>query len=95
MKLLRSNIFEVQQITPGTYSYFEMNHNVFLWELKEENNTYHHVAFSNGKQLITLSKEEFYKYIYKNIQKYLINAVEKGVVIERPIRLLSGGLDRV
>ncbi len=91
------NTFEVQQITPGTYSYFEMNHNVFsLWELKEENKMYHHVAFSSCKSIDqSLSKEEFYKYIYKNIQKYLINAVEKRCcTTERPIAcLLSGGLD--
>ena len=91
------NTFEVQQVTPGTYSYFEMNHNVFsLWELKKENNMYHHVAFSSCKSIDhSLTKEEFYKYTYKNIQKYLINAVEKRCcTTERPIAcLLSGGLD--
>lgn len=91
------NTFEVQQVTPGTYSYFEMNHNVFsLWDLKKENNMYHHVAFSSCKSFDhSLTKEEFYKYTYKNIQKYLINAVEKRCcTTERPIAcLLSGGLD--
>lgn len=91
------NTYEIQQVKPGTYSYFEMYHNVFsTWDLKEENNMYHHTAFSSCKSFDSfLPKDEFNKYVYDNIQKYLINAVEKRCcTTERPIAcLLSGGLD--
>ena len=92
-----NSYYEIQQFQPGTYSCFEMNHNNQTnWVLKKEYILYHHTAFNSCKSIdSTIPKKEYMDKLYINIQKYLINAIEKRCcTTDRPIAcLLSGGLD--
>lgn len=87
----RQKKYDIYQFTPGTYSMFELSHKVCAeWEPSILNALYHKMPFSSN-MLVLDNKME----IYKNIQYYFGNAIEKRCsTTERPIAcLLSGGLD--
>jgi len=96
---LEENMYTVEHFKPGTYSVYELKYRVSAaWELDQESIVYHKIGFSkmpveNYVQLENISLD--YTTIYRNIQHYLFNAVEKRCsTTERPIAcLLSGGLD--
>ena len=96
---LEENTYTVEHFKPGTYSVYELKYRVSAaWELEEENVVYHKIGFSkmpveNYVQIENISLD--YTTIYRNIQHYLFNAVEKRCsTSERQIAcLLSGGLD--
>ena len=96
---LEENTYTVEHFKPGTYSVYELKYRVSAaWEIDQENIVYHKIGFSkmpveNYVQLENISLD--YTTIYRNIQHYLFNAVEKRCsTSERQIAcLLSGGLD--
>ena len=83
----------IEQFRPGTYTHYTMIHKVCAnWEIVENYIPYHETAFTSCSLLNdSISVDS----VYKNIQHYLINAVEKRCfTTDRPIAcLLSGGLD--
>ena len=85
--------YNVHQFNPGTYATFELIHNEKpYWKFTNTIN-YHSTGF-NSCIYLNNDKSDL-NLIYKNIQYYLINAVEKRCsTTDRPIAcLLSGGLD--
>ena len=81
----------IEHFSPGTYSFYERPFSLnSLWKATDESIKYHTPGFNSimyaqcGRPII-----------YKNIQDYLVNAVNKRAIItDRPIAcLLSGGLD--
>jgi asparagine synthase (glutamine-hydrolysing) len=86
--------YEIYQFQPGTYMTFNLSYKACsYWELTNLLSCYHKSGFTTN-MFIDKSIESYID-IYKNIQKYLVNAVEKRCcTTERPIAcLLSGGLD--
>ena len=85
--------YDIEQFKPGSLSYFEMQHLANPTWKSVFNQKYHFTGFSS-----CIFKDNFdndYQRVYKNIQYYLTNAVEKRCCTsDRPIAcLLSGGLD--
>lgn len=92
----RKNVYSIEQFQPGTYTFAEMIHNVSpKWKIIKNNVQYHTTGFSSCIYDLNKYTENNCNEIYKNIQYYLINAVEKRCcTTDRPIAcLLSGGLD--
>jgi asparagine synthase (glutamine-hydrolysing) len=86
--------YEIYQFQPGTYMTFNLSYKACsYWEPANMGVCYHKQGFVTN-MFIDKSVETFID-VYKNIQKYLVNAVEKRCcTTERPIAcLLSGGLD--
>lgn len=93
-RLLKKNIpfYKITQFSPGTYSVFELKFKVnSSWTMIKNNYPYHSIGFNSN----IVMKSNYNNEIFKNIQYYLKNAVEKRCsTTERPIAcLLSGGLD--
>jgi len=92
--------YKIEHFQPGTYSTYLLPFNVnALWSLVKENISYHSTGFnslyiSNG-DLKGEKNMQHISQVLENIQKYLVSAVKKRVLVtERPIAcLLSGGLD--
>jgi asparagine synthase (glutamine-hydrolysing) len=87
-----SNHCSAKQFPPGTYSKYVFSDKVCSeWALAEKNTVYHRTAFS----ATTIYPKPDIESYAKNIQKYLIDAVQKRcLATERPVAcLLSGGLD--
>ena len=87
------NYYDIKQFEPGTFSFFELKHNTSPRWHPKTNEKYHYMGFSS-----CIFKDNFendFQKVYKNIQYYLTNAVEKRCCTsDRPIAcLLSGGLD--
>jgi asparagine synthase (glutamine-hydrolysing) len=92
--------YNILQFLPGTYSVFELQHTVSpCWNVIENQINYHSIGFTtnivNNQRITEDSAEVLLNDVFKNIQYYLKNAVEKRCcTTERPIAcLLSGGLD--
>ena len=86
--------YEIYQFQPGTYMTFDLSYKACsYWELVNMGVCYHKQGFVTN--MFIDKSVETYIDVYKNIQKYLVNAVEKRCcTTERPIAcLLSGGLD--
>lgn len=89
----KSYSYTLQQFQPGTYSYVEMEHGLIPnWKIINNFVPYHSTGFTSCMQLSNTVNVDN---IYKQIQHYLIRAVEKRcITTERPVAcLLSGGLD--
>ena len=85
---------EISQFQPGTYSLYSFSNKVHAkWCLHQKNNVYHRTGFCTHFSHNNTFEDA--NDILKNIQRYLISAVEKRCcTTERPIAcLLSGGLD--
>ena len=85
--------YKIEHFTPGTYSTYILPMTVSaFWKLENKNVRYHTTSFCYQTNK-SISNEV--NKIIANVQKYLINAVEKRcITTERPIAcLLSGGLD--
>jgi len=88
--------YKIEQFLPGTYSVFELKFVVnSTWKIIENQRSYHSIGFHTNINLVNQSSDESEALAIKNIQHYLVNAVEKRCsTTERPIAcLLSGGLD--
>ena len=86
--------YEIYQFQPGTYMTFNLSYKACsYWEPTNLITFYHKPGFASN--MFIDKTIDSYIDIYKNIQKYLVNAVEKRCcTTERPIAcLLSGGLD--
>jgi len=86
--------YEIYQFQPGTYMTFNLSYKACsYWEPVNMGLCYHKQGFVTN-MFIDKSVETCID-VYKNIQKYLVNAIEKRCcTTERPIAcLLSGGLD--
>jgi asparagine synthase (glutamine-hydrolysing) len=86
--------YEIYQFQPGTYMTFNLSYKACsYWEPTNLITCYHKPGFVTN--MFIDKSIETYIDVYKNIQKYLINSVEKRCsTTERPIAcLLSGGLD--
>lgn len=86
--------YDIYQFQPGTYMIFSLSYKACsYWEPTNLSICYHKPGFITN--MFVDKSIEIYNDIYKNIQKYLVNAVEKRCcTTERPIAcLLSGGLD--
>jgi asparagine synthase (glutamine-hydrolysing) len=86
--------YVIEPFQPGTFALYTLSSKVHSeWRYKMAK-TYHTMPFSSVL-VDTYKKEKNMVDIYLNIQKYLVNAVEKRCqCTERPIAcLLSGGLD--
>ena len=89
----KSCSYTLQQFQPGTYTYAEMEHTLIPnWKIINHGVSYHTTGFTSCTRL---SNNVNVNDIYKQIQYYLSNAVEKRcITTERPVAcLLSGGLD--
>ena len=86
--------YEIYQFQPGTYMTFDLSYKACsYWEPTNLVSCYHKPGFVTN--MFIDKSVETYIDVYKNIQKYLVNAVEKRCcTTERPLAcLLSGGLD--
>jgi asparagine synthase (glutamine-hydrolysing) len=86
--------YEIYQFQPGTYMTMNLSYQACSqWEPANMGISYHKPGFVTN--MFVDKSIETYINVYKNIQKYLVNAVEKRCcTTERPIAcLLSGGLD--
>jgi asparagine synthase (glutamine-hydrolysing) len=86
--------YDIYQFQPGTYMTFNLSYKACCsWEPTNLMTCYHKPGFVTN--MFINKSPETYIDIYKNIQKYLVNSVEKRCsTTERPIAcLLSGGLD--
>jgi len=86
--------YEIYQFQPGTYMTMNLSYQACSqWELANTGISYNKPGFVTN--MFVDKSIETYINIYKNIQKYLVQAVEKRCsTTERPIAcLLSGGLD--
>ena len=82
----------IKQFQPGTYSKYVFSDKVCSeWAPLQKNVVYHRTSFSSGTSYFVPDIES----IAKNIQTFLVQAVEKRCLnTERPVAcLLSGGLD--
>lgn len=89
----KSCTYSVKQFLPGSYSHYELPFKRRpLWAPKLLNRVYHKPGFLSCSSTRPI---ESYEYYISNIQKFLINAVNKRCcTTDRPIAcLLSGGLD--
>lgn len=87
--------YEINHFTPGTYSvYCFPAQAMSAWKPEIKNKSYHSTGFNTTMFRKEDKKEEFLETM-RGIQKYLMNAVRKRVLLtERPVAcLLSGGLD--
>lgn len=85
--------YDIHQFEPGTYSIFELSFKVNSnWKPIQENIRFHRTGFQS---IMQINDAYSVSAIFKNIQIYLYNAVEKRCcTTDRPIAcLLSGGLD--
>ena len=92
----KSSIFnyEIYQFQPGTYMTMNLSYQACSqWEPANMGISYHKPGFVTN--MFIDKSINTYINVYKNIQKYLVQAVEKRCcTTERPIAcLLSGGLD--
>lgn len=88
-----NNCYDIEQFNPGSYSSFIMVHNLMPEWKYIRNASYHSTGFSSCMYRNNLQND--YDTTYRNIQYYLISAIEKRCcTTDRPIAcLLSGGLD--
>jgi len=87
----KNALYYIKQFVPGSYSHAIMKQTSNpSWIMSKHYKSYHSTGFSS-----CINNTNNIQLIYKNIQHYLIKAVEKRcVTTDRPIAcLLSGGLD--
>ena len=92
----KKRMYSIEQFNPGSYTFAELIHNLSpKWSIIKNNVQYHQTGFSSCIYDLKKYTDNNYNEIYKNIQYYLVNAVEKRCcTTDRPIAcLLSGGLD--
>uniref|UniRef100_A0A6C0LCW9 asparagine synthase (glutamine-hydrolyzing) n=1 Tax=viral metagenome TaxID=1070528 RepID=A0A6C0LCW9_9ZZZZ len=106
MKVLKNfatNEYSIVHFEPGTYSIYSLPPKIIAqWKPEIKNKVYHSYGFNsnmfqneNEKENEEKEKEKDFQMAIDGIQKHLLHAVRKRVLItERPIAcLLSGGLD--
>uniref|UniRef100_A0A6C0BBN7 asparagine synthase (glutamine-hydrolyzing) n=1 Tax=viral metagenome TaxID=1070528 RepID=A0A6C0BBN7_9ZZZZ len=97
-----TNEYSIDHFQPGTYSTYSLPPKIITqWNQEIKNKVYHScgfnsIMFQNQKEeKEEKEKEKDFQMIIEGIQKHLLHAVRKRVLVtERPIAcLLSGGLD--